>query len=481
MTIDQMLTEAAESLHTYRDSLALPELDERVAKRRRLSPPLRRLAIVFGAAVILVLVIGVVALLIPLGDDPAPLVDDVTPTTVPATTASSPPPSTAPPTETTEAAVPSEPVPAITWIRTQLLATSDVAALDAIAATEHGLLAGGLDGRDAAIWRSEDGSIWERTTLLTSTGDVEKMADDRFAEAVGFASKGARTVAVGFEGNGDPGPVYYEQFTRFESSGTWLDVNPIAAVWVSDDDSTWTRVPHDESVFGDEDVVRMWAVAASDDRFVAVGDAVWWSEDGLTWERNPSPGHTLFAVIFDGTQFVAAGLNASGGQAAYRSVDGVEWMQMPVERVAEDWSPTPILDLVQVGEAYVASGGGAEAYVWRATDVSVEMSLVFHVNRNRFHYLSGIAVDGNRLVAVGEYFTMAGNLGLVCTSTDGGETWKIETHQEALGTKYMEDEWGAMRDVAIVDGRIIAVGQMGFGLPGGGPAVWTGEWTTSES
>jgi hypothetical protein len=440
MTIDQMLTEAAESLHTYRDSLALPELDERVAKRRRLSPPLRRLAIVFGAAVILVLVIGVVALLIPLGDDPAPLVDDVTPTTVPATTASSPPPSTAPPTETTEAAVPSEPVPAITWIRTQLLATSDVA-----------------------------------------TGDVEKMADDRFAEAVGFASKGARTVAVGFEGNGDPGPVYYEQFTRFESSGTWLDVNPIAAVWVSDDDSTWTRVPHDESVFGDEDVVRMWAVAASDDRFVAVGDAVWWSEDGLTWERNPSPGHTLFAVIFDGTQFVAAGLNASGGQAAYRSVDGVEWMQMPVERVAEDWSPTPILDLVQVGEAYVASGGGAEAYVWRATDVSVEMSLVFHVNRNRFHYLSGIAVDGNRLVAVGEYFTMAGNLGLVCTSTDGGETWKIETHQEALGTKYMEDEWGAMRDVAIVDGRIIAVGQMGFGLPGGGPAVWTGEWTTSES
>ena len=34
MTIDQMLTEAAESLHTYRDSLALPELDERVVEER---------------------------------------------------------------------------------------------------------------------------------------------------------------------------------------------------------------------------------------------------------------------------------------------------------------------------------------------------------------------------------------------------------------------------------------------------------------
>ncbi len=478
MTINQMLTEAAESLHSYRDRMALPDLDERIAGRGRFSPSHRNLAIALGAAVVLVLVIGVAALLIPLGDAEAPVVDEVTPTTIPVTTIASAPQSTTPATSTTAAAVPADPVPAITWTRAQLGATSDVAALDTIAVTEHGLLAGGFDGRDAAIWRSDDGSAWERATLLTSTGDVDQMADDRFAEVVGFASKAGRAVAVGLEGSGDPGPVYYEQFTRFESSGTWLDVNPVAAVWVSDDDSTWTRVPHDESVFGDADVVRMWAVAASGDRFVAVGDAVWWSEDGLTWERHPSPGHTLFSVIFDGSQFVAAGLSASGGQAAYRSVDGVEWTAMPVERVAEDWSPTPILDLVKSGEAYVASGGGAEAFVWRAPDISIELGMVFHVNRTRFHYLSGIAADGDRLLAVGEYFTMAGNLGLVCTSTDGGATWTIEKQQEALGTKYMENEWGAMRDVAIVDGRIIAVGQMGFGLPGGGPTVWTGEWTT---
>ncbi len=467
MTIDQMLTDAAESLHSYRDAIAHPDLDERVTRRRQASPTQRNLAIALGATVLLALVIGFAALLAPLGDDEAPFVEEVAPTTVPVTSVTSPPENTTPPSPTTAAAVPAEPVPSITWTRMELAATSEEAALDTIAVTEDGFLAGGFDGRDAAIWTSDDGSTWNRATLLPGAGEADASAQGRFAEVVGFASLGGKTVAVGFEGAGEPGEMYFGSLNRWKNSA-WLDADPIAAVWVSDDRTNWRRVPHDESVFGEADVVRMWAVAASDDQFVAVGDAVWRSSDGLIWQRAPSPGNTLFSVIFDGTWFVAAGLDPGGLQGMYRSVDGVEWIEMPVEQPSDMWRPQPLLDLAKVGQAYLTVGGGDAGRIWRAADVSVEMEVVFQVGFNVGPYLSGIAIDGNRVAAVGEKDFQ----GVVSTSTDGGQTWTKEESREVFGNRFVEDETGAIRDVVIVDGRIIAVGKIGVGAA----AVWIGEW-----
>ena len=60
----------------------------------------------------------------------------------------------------------------------------------------------------------------------------------------------------------------------------------------------WERVPHDEAVFGGEGYQSMWSVAAGGPGLVAIGSdrvsdggpdnaAVWTSPDGLAWTRVP--------------------------------------------------------------------------------------------------------------------------------------------------------------------------------------------------
>ena len=70
-----------------------------------------------------------------------------------------------------------------------------------------------------------------------------------------------------------------------------------AAVWISVDGITWSRVLHDESVFGGDGFQRISSVTAGGPGLVAVGyegafngdaDAVvWTSVDGITWSRVP--------------------------------------------------------------------------------------------------------------------------------------------------------------------------------------------------
>ena len=472
MTIDQMLNEAADDLHAYREAISLPDLDSRIAQRSRVRS--RRGPIVAVAAAVVVVFAFVWAVFRQPTEQAPPVVEQPTVTTadLPNTVEPTTPPleSTTPAPTTTSVQTPD--VPTITWSRIELPVTGSEAGLDTIADTEFGLLAGGLDGSAAAIWISSDGSAWERAAILSSDGDVVDSEEGRIAEVLGFASKAGRAVAIGFEGTGEPGPVYFWGLDRWESRGAWLDANPVAAVWYSEDGATWTRVAHDESVFGGEEVVRMWAVAASDNEFVAVGDSVWRSEDGLTWERSPSPGGKLFAVIYDGTQFIAGGMGSGGGQGIYRSADGVEWTELPIEQALVDWDPSPLLDITKTDWAYVAVGGGVESRIWRAADIGLDMEVVYKPTRSRFHYLSGVAADGDRVVAVGEHFGQ-GTLALLVTSVDGGLTWTTEKTDAAFGSKYNESSMSAVRDLVMADGRIIAVGRIGFGAP----VVWIGEWT----
>jgi hypothetical protein len=67
-----------------------------------------------------------------------------------------------------------------------------------------------------------------------------------------------------------------------------------AAVWTSVDGITWSRVAHDEAIFGGTGRQAMHAVVAGGPGLVAVGtdwptdDAdgmVWTSVDGITWSR----------------------------------------------------------------------------------------------------------------------------------------------------------------------------------------------------
>lgn len=120
---------------------------------------------------------------------------------------------------------------------------------------------------------------------------------------------------------------------------TFIDADPRPVVWVSDDALTWNRIqtPGDGA---------MNDVAWGDDTFVAVGasggdPAVWLSADGIQWEQRtvPSPENgfgTMEAVIAVADGFFAAGHEAfvpdSGhweeedfDAAVWFSPDGLSW------------------------------------------------------------------------------------------------------------------------------------------------------------
>jgi len=97
-------------------------------------------------------------------------------------------------------------------------------------------------------------------------------------------------------------------------------------MWTSPDGITWFRVPHDEAVFGGEGEQAMNSVTAGGPGLVAVGldgsggdphVAVWTSSDGITWSRVTHDeavfGGVMRSVTLGGPGLVAVGFDGSGG------------------------------------------------------------------------------------------------------------------------------------------------------------------------
>ena len=111
-------------------------------------------------------------------------------------------------------------------------------------------------------------------------------------------------MAVGWDGSGDAG------------------------VWTSPDGVIWSQVPHDEAVFGGDGDQVMWGVTAGGPGLVAVGwdesgsDAVvWTSRDGISWSRVPHDeavfgrrgDQEMLGVAAGGPGLVAVGWDNLGG------------------------------------------------------------------------------------------------------------------------------------------------------------------------
>ena len=57
-----------------------------------------------------------------------------------------------------------------------------------------------------------------------------------------------------------------------------------AAVWVSPDGLTWTRIPHDPTIFGDENGEQeMGSIVGAGAGCVATGTSIWVLSDGISW------------------------------------------------------------------------------------------------------------------------------------------------------------------------------------------------------
>jgi hypothetical protein len=121
-----------------------------------------------------------------------------------------------------------------------------------------------------------------------------------------------------------------------------------AAGWTSTDALTWTRIPHDESVFGggEDGGAEMTSVEVYGHGFVAGGlqqsagdmDAVvWTSPDGLAWERivtDPEifggrDAQKIISLAVGGKTVVAVGLVGPSGVHLDTDPDGVVWTLSP--------------------------------------------------------------------------------------------------------------------------------------------------------
>jgi len=189
-------------------------------------------------------------------------------------------------------------------------------------------------------------------------------------------------------------------------------------------DLTWSRVAHDESVFGGEDVTDVGASNASmfdvtfghgvwvavswgsralgsDNAFVDRA-AVWYSQDAVTWTR--AAGHPdlefgdfpwddggphMRAVAATDSGFVAVGHDedladrSDRGQmaAAWTSPDGRAWTRVPYNEAVFGGFDYPafVNDVVAIGDRVTAVGRlGDAAAVWQSSDGGFTWSLVPH-------------------------------------------------------------------------------------------------------
>lgn len=154
----------------------------------------------------------------------------------------------------------------------------------------------------------------------------------------------------------------------------------------SPDGLAWSRVPHEEAVFGG---ATMEDVTAGGPGFVAVGSAgnnafggfgnhaaVWTSVDGFTWTRVPDDpevfdreGQSINAVVSTGAQLVAVGgygrddSATSNAALVWTSTDGLTWTLTEL-----DSGSSRMYDVVATSRGVIAVGQeGRAAAIWVAT------------------------------------------------------------------------------------------------------------------
>jgi hypothetical protein len=290
-----------------------------------------------------------------------------------------------------------------------------------------------------------------------------------------------------------------------------------AAVWVSANDGIdWTRVSHDDAVFGDEES-SMNAVVAGGPGIVAVGykregegmssslyGAVWTSSDGVNWSSSARAGGQLNDVIATPSGLTAVG--EKGYRATvWSSSDGLSWSPVFIQSEEHPGSSPPInirfskmyavafgtTEFVAVGyydwAGYVLVDGHMDrawhrdAAIWTSSNGTDWAMLppydpIFAVEH---HYQAGnvgdqslyaVMISGRAIyVAGGDSMTTASPVkSLLWTSIDNGNTWKRYTDEypecnPAFSFKH--------KILALVDPDAFGYGELAVG------EVWEGDTT----
>jgi hypothetical protein len=301
---------------------------------------------------------------------------------------------------------------------------------------------------DAAVWISPDGTTWSRveSTSLGGPGDQQMTAVTTFGDGL---------VAVGFQR---------------------LDGVADGRVWLSDDGEDW-RVVDDPALAGDG-ATFLWKVAETPVGLIAVGvssgpadedAAVWLSDDGVSWTRVTDPdlggsgdqGAGSIAVLDD---LILIGGWSQENTAVWTSWDGVDWS--PPIALPQTGFPSVINDFETVGGQILAVGShGTDAGAWVSSDgvtwVRIEGPAL---GGDGSQFVRSITVGPRGLLAVGneEIYERIFFLGrgaesrvkaAVWSSTDGSVWERVvdSTGLDSVGDHlmYRVIEW---------DRRLVAVG-----------------------
>ncbi|HSH11539.1 MAG TPA: hypothetical protein VLA10_07115, partial [Ilumatobacter sp.] len=242
-----------------------------------------------------------------------------------------------------------------------------------LAAGGPGFIATGYDTSgndwDAAVWTSPDGLVWTRLSDVEGVfgGPGRQSADS-------VVAVDNMVLAVGHHVD---------------------DVDQDVAVWMSPDGLAWARVAHDEDVFGGDGNQATAAVTPTESGFVAVGHdvedfgpagadydaAIWQSPDGTNWSRLPHDEAIFGGDGWQGLRTILAaesGLVALGWAehdgsydvAVWTSTDGTDWVRATHD---EDELGGPgeqmVNDIAEGDLGLVAAGrDAADAAIWISTD-----------------------------------------------------------------------------------------------------------------
>ena len=357
---------------------------------------------------------------------------------------------------------------------------------------------------DAAVWTRDDSnsSLQCPTLPCTSEPRWSRVPHDEavfggpgYQEMQGVvASEIVGLVAVGFD-----------------SSGGDAD----AAVWTSPDGLTWSRVPRDDVTLGGAGDQQMLKVVAGGPGLVAVGSddsggdvdaAVWTSPDGVTWSRIPhdealfgGPGDEVIqGVAMSGAVgLVAVGIDRfeeDADAAVWASIDGVTWSRIPHDEALFGGSGDQVMQGVAVffssiiAVGFDASAGGVDAAVWTSPDGMtwarvVSSDSVFGGTGNQeMSDVSTIAserpngenfVQVFALAAVGSDDSSGDVDAAVWTSPDG-LTW---TRVVDPGGEFGSGNIQSMNEVVSGSPGLVAVGSDKSGR-GRDAAVWSVRWNT---
>ena len=310
---------------------------------------------------------------------------------------------------------------------------------------------------DAAVWTSVDGITWTRVPhdeAVFGGANPQAMSD------VAVADFGL--VAVGWEGR------------------ILADIPDVdAAVWTSVDGITWSRVPRNEEVFGGAWITSVTvggpglvAVGGTDGYFTDGDAVVWTSVDGITWSRVPhdenvfggAGSQVINDVTVGGPGLVAVGNdggigpwdnNADTNAAVWTSVDGITWSRVPHDETVFGTGGNPSMlavtvggpGLVAVGADYLPSE--AETPVWTSPDGITWTRVPNDVGVfGGGAWIGSVTEGGPGLIAIGGMYG-SGNKDVVWASVDG-ITWSRVPDDDALfGSRVFRE----------IDGGLVAVGE----------------------